>query len=130
MSTGTPSSSAMTTTGMGVAKEAMSSARPAGRIPSMSSSASAEIRGLSRSMFRVTKARLTSVRSLVCAGGSRSRIELRLNWWKARRCPGGFSGGGGSAPARGRSSRPKRRSRRIAPTSAKFMKAQRRCSSQ
>ena len=65
----------MTTTGIGVAKAAISSARCAAMIPSINSSASAAILGLRRSILRETKARFTSVRSRVWTGGSRSSIE-------------------------------------------------------
>ena len=55
-----------------------STASPLGNL-SISSFASASTRGRSCSTCRETKARLTSVRSLVWTGGSSSSIELRLD---------------------------------------------------
>lgn len=61
--------------GTGVAYAGIRSAVPSAVKPSISSWQSASTRGLSRSTWRDTKARLTRVLSLVCAGGSSSSME-------------------------------------------------------
>ena len=86
MATGTPSISAITVIGRGAAKAGSRSAAPSPSKPSISSCASASIRGRSFSTWRETKARLTSVRSRVCTGGSSSSMEFASIASKLERC--------------------------------------------
>ncbi len=76
----------MTATGMGAAKASISSAAPSRATASIRSCASAAMRGASFSTWRETKARLTRFLSLVCSGGSISRIEWRSSASNGLRC--------------------------------------------
>ena len=67
---GTPSSSQITSTGSRNAYEGMRSTRPDGGRAAISSAATCSTRGRSASMRRRVNTRETSLRSLVCSGGS------------------------------------------------------------
>ncbi len=117
-SVGTPSNSAMTMTGIGVAKASISSTSPWPSKRSISSWASAAMRGLSRSTWRETKARLTSPRSRVWSGGSSSSSEWRSTASQGARWAAGSGQPSSSRVATWRICRPKRRSRKAAATSS------------